>query len=221
MPFIYGNIPYIKCFARKEYLHDREYGHGEFVEYRAHAVQCERGSSLWFNGMLGEPYGGCHFRLPITALVGKPCPVVDDMNQIQPWDSFGHEFGVLEQDFTVSGAAFVLPGWHPAQYLFTIAFRGTDLSQDSDQHKFLHVVERADGLIGAFPNNRLVIPDEAFWPTMDREFKCDLKSLDLEARAEGHQQYFDPLIQDLDRVNLHIAQRAAIEEYRFNLEEVV
>ena len=196
MSTIIGNIPYIKCFARKEYLHDREHGHGEFIDCRAHAVQCERGDSLWFNCFLGPPYGGCHFRLPITALVGKPCSPPEDMTYIQPWDCFGHEFGVVEQDFTKSGAAFVLPAWKPAQYLFTIAFRGTDLVHDPDQHKYLHVVEQADGLIGAFPNNRLIIPDEAFWPTMDRDFECDLKSLDIEARAEGHQQYFDPLVQD-------------------------
>ena len=44
------------------------------------------------------------------------------------------------------------------------------------------------GIIGAFPNNRIIWRDDAFWKVMDQ--RPDFESLAGEFRAEGHQHIF-------------------------------
>jgi hypothetical protein len=171
--------------VRGEYLRNLERGHGEFVPAVAYAVRCVRGSSLWFQCALGAPYGGAHFLLPIKALCTKPCPDPCDMTYVQPWDVFASVFGVCELEFIKRGEAFVLPAREPGQYQFTIDFTNSDLADDPDQHKHLHVVKLANGLIGAFPNNRVLMPDAAFWPLLAE--RPDFESLSGEYRAEGNQ----------------------------------
>jgi hypothetical protein len=190
MPEIIGNIPYMRCMVRGEYLRDLKRGHGEFVDAVAYAVRCVRGSSLWFQCALGEPYGGAHFLLPIRALCSKPCPDPVEMTYVQPWDVFSSHFGVCELDFIKRGEAYVLPNREPAQYQFTIDFTSSDLADDPDQHKFLHVAKLGNGLIGAFPNNRILMPDAAFWPMMSE--RPDFESLSGEFRAEGNQNLLLP-----------------------------
>lgn len=191
MAEIIGAIPYIRCYIRREYLFDRDQAHaGHFVPAVAYAVRCVRGASLWFQCSLGDPYGGAHFLLPIMALVNEPCDHPDGMTYVQPWDCFSTSFGVAELPFIARGEAYVLPDRRPAQYLFTIDFTGSDLADDMDQHKFLHVVRMAQGQIGAFPNNRLLMPDPAFWPLMGDE-PPGFRSLDGEFRAEGNQHLMD------------------------------
>ena len=43
-----ANIPYIKCWVKKEYLHDLNKGHGEFVECVLLAVKSMQGRALMF-----------------------------------------------------------------------------------------------------------------------------------------------------------------------------
>ena len=190
MSEIMGNIPYMRCLVRGEYLRNLQRGQGEFIPAIAYGVRCIRGSSLWFQAALGEPYGGVHFLVPIVALVHEPCPVDEAMTYVQPWDCFSHKFGVVEFDFIKRGEAYALPDKVPGQYQFTIDFTGTDLADDPDQHKHLHVVKLKGGLIGAFPNHRVMMPDLAFWPTMDG--KPDFESLDGEFRSEGNQHLLRP-----------------------------
>lgn len=190
MSFIMGNIPYMRCMVRGHYLRDLKRGHDEYVEAVAYAVRCIRGSSLWFQCALGDPYGGAHFLLPIKALVTKPCPEPTAMTYVMPWDCFSSTFGVCELDFVKRGEAYVLPDKAPGQYQFTIDFTDSDLADDPDQHKHLHVVKQASGLIGAFPNNRVLMPDAAFWPMMT--IKPDFESLSGEHRAEGNQHLISP-----------------------------
>jgi len=192
MAYIMGNVPYLKTYVRKQYLHNLTKGHGEFVEAIAYGVRCVRSSSLWFQCALGDPYGGAHFLVPIKALCWQPCEEPDDMTMIQPWDCFSSDFGVVEFDFLKKGAAYVLPNRTPGQYHFTLDFTGTDLADDMEMHKHLHIVYQETGLIGAFPNNRVLMPDEAFWKPMDEGFKPDLTSLDVECRAEGNEHLFIP-----------------------------
>lgn len=187
MAEIMGNIPYMKCLVRGEYLRDIKRGHGEFVEAVAYGVRCVRGSSLWFQCALGSPYGGAHFLLPIVALVNQPCDHPPDMRLVQPFDCFSHHFGVVEFDFLKRGEAYVLPDRAPGQYQFTIDWTGTDIADDLDQHKHLHIVKQASGLIGAFANNRVLMPDAAYWPMMGPD-RPDFESLSGEYRAEGNQQ---------------------------------
>jgi hypothetical protein len=187
---IMGNIPYMRVMVRGQYLRDQKRGHGEFVEAVAYGVRCIRGSSLWFQTALGEPYGGAHFLLPIQALCWKPCDEPEDLTYIQPWDCFSTHFGVVELDFIKRGEAYILPDRRPGQYQFTIDFSGTDLADDPEQHKSLHVCKLECGYIGAFPNNRVLMPDQAFWPLL-RE-RPDFESLSGEYRSEGNQSIFAP-----------------------------
>ncbi len=191
MPYVVGSIPYFRCFVRREYTQDMQEGHGEFIPAVAYGVRCIRGHSLWFQVMLREPdsgansTGGASFFLPIEALVHAPCPPAEHMNHVQPWDVFSSNFGVCELDFIARGAANILPDRKPAQYRFSIDFTGSDLADDPDQHKCLHVCFLEGGLIGAFPNNRVLWSDPAFWETMTE--KPSFKSLSREFRAEGNQ----------------------------------
>lgn len=196
MPYIIGNVPYFGCYVRREYTRNLQDRHGEYIPAVAYGVRCVRGHSLWFQCMLCEPEdkaspndtGGASFFLPIEALVHKPCDKPESMDLIQPWDTFSSEFGVMEFDFVQAGAVYVLPDRVPGQYHCTIDFSGTDLADDPEQHKALNLVFLEGGLIGAFPNNRLLWRDDAFWKIMDQ--KPDFVSLAPEFRAEGHQHIF-------------------------------
>lgn len=191
MPYVVGSVPYFRCFVRREYTQDMQEGHGEFIPAVAYGIRCIRGHSLWFQVMLREPdsgpnsTGGASFFLPIEALVHAPCSPAKDMSHVQPWDVFSSSFGVCEFDFIARGAANILPDRKPAQYRFSIDFTGSDLADDPDQHKCLHVCFLDGGLIGAFPNNRVLWSDPAFWETMTD--KPSFKSLSREFRAEGNQ----------------------------------
>lgn len=197
MPYVLGSIPYFRCLVRREYTRNLVDRHGEYIPAVAYAVRCVRGHSLWFQCMLMEPVdgspnstGGASFMVPIEALVHQPCAKPDDMTYIQPWDVFSSDFGVCTMDLVARGAVFVLPEKRPGQYRFTLDFTGSDLADDSDQHKHLHVCFLEGGLIGAFPNNRLLWQDDAFWKLMDE--RPDFISLSPEFRAEGNQHILRP-----------------------------
>lgn len=180
MSYIYGSIPFFECLVRAEYTRDRKDRHGEYYPAVAHAVRCVRGHSLWFQCIFTDKNAGASFMLPIEALVTKPCPG----GIVQPWDVFSSDFGVSQDTFTHRGQVSVMFGVEriPARYRFTIDFAGSDISEHPEQHKHLHVVFRDDGLIGAYPNNRLLWHDPAFWTTTTE--KPDFLSLSGEFRAE-------------------------------------
>lgn len=183
MSYIYGSIPFFECLVRAEYTRDRRDRHGEYYPAVAHAVRCVRGHSLWFQCIFTEKHAGASFMLPIEALVWKPCtPANTDI--VQPWDVFSSDFGVSQDTFTNRGAvdvAFAVK--MRGIYRFTIDFAGSDLAEHPDQHKALHVVFLEDGLIGAYPNNRILWHDPAFWTTTTE--RPDFLSLSGEFRAEG------------------------------------
>lgn len=185
--YIYGSIPFFECLVRAEYTRNLRDRHGELYPAVAHAVRCVRGHSLWFQCLFTAKHGGAAFMLPIEALCWKPCVSVPTA-QIQPWDVFSSDFGVSQDTFTHRGAVEVLPDRTAGQYRFTIDFAGTDLAEHPEQHKALHVVFLASGLIGAYPNNRLLWSDPAFWETLQE--RPDFESLAGEFRAEGNQELF-------------------------------
>ena len=53
-----ANLPYTKVFIKKEYLHDLEKGHGEFVEGVLVSVKSIQGRALYFEAYLPD-YGAC------------------------------------------------------------------------------------------------------------------------------------------------------------------
>jgi|SRR5262245_10930736 len=181
--YIYGSIPFFECLVRAEYTRDRKDRHGEFYPAVAHAVRCVRGSSLWFQCIFTAQHAGAAFVLPIEALVTRPVATPPNATTSQPWDVFSSDFGVCQDTFVHRGAITVLPAVVGAQYRFTLDFAGTDLAEYPDQHKSLHVVFRDDGLVGAYPNNRLLWHDPAFWKTTTE--KPDFLSLSGEFRSEG------------------------------------
>jgi len=191
MAFILGNVPFFECFVRAEYTRNQQDRHGEFYPAVAHAVRCVRGQSLMFQVIFTEKHGGASYTLPIEALTWKPCDRPADMTYVQPWDCFSSTFGVTELEFVARGAVDVLPGRIKGQYRFTIDWTGSDLADHFEQHKHLHVVFMDGGLIGAFPNNRILWSDPAFWVTTTE--RPDFQSLAGEYRAEGNQHVFrDP-----------------------------
>jgi hypothetical protein len=188
MAYLMAPIPYLRCLVRREFTRNRQDRHGEYIPAVAYGIRCVRGESLWFQCMLMEPEdgspnntGGASFLLPIEALCTRSCDPPADLGYVQPWDTFSSDFGICE--FAFLGAAYILPARVPAQYRFTIDFTGTDLADDAEQHKCLHVCELETGLIGAFPNNRVLWRDDAFWKLMDQQ--PDFVSLNGEFRAEG------------------------------------
>lgn len=204
MNHIIGSIPYFGCYVRREYTRNLIDRQGEFVPAVAYGVRCIRGHSLWFQCMLMQPEGdepnttgGASFLLPIEALCHQKCDPPKDMIYVQPWDVFSSSFGVHAFDFIARGAAYVLPDRVPAQYRFTIDFTGSDLADDPEQHKHLHIVFQEGGLIGAFPNNRVLFRDDAFWQVLDT--KPDFTSLANEYRAEGHQHVNRPVMTEMSR----------------------
>ena len=85
-----ANIPYTKCWVRKEYLHDLERGHGEFVEAVIIAVKSVQGRALMFEAYLPE-YGACFDKFPLSAFVWKENIKEEDqlpLGTIELWDSF-------------------------------------------------------------------------------------------------------------------------------------
>ena len=65
-----ANVPYIKCYVRKEYLYDLEKGHGEFEECVLIAVKSMQGKALIFEAYL-PAYGACFDKFPLSAFVWK------------------------------------------------------------------------------------------------------------------------------------------------------
>lgn len=174
--------------VRREFTANLERHQGEYIDGVAHAVRCVRGQSLQFQVNLLEPFGGAGWLLPIEALVWKPCARLDDMKYVQPWDCFSSEFGVCELDFVRRGGVEIIPARVKGQYRFSLDFAGTDLAEDPEQHKALHICYLENGVIGAFPNNRVIWHDSAFWDIMME--RPDFESLNYEARAEGNQHLF-------------------------------
>lgn len=182
---VFGSIPFFECLVRREYTRNRVDMVGEFLPAVAHAVRSVRGHSLWFQCVFTQQWAGAGFLVPIEAICWKPCERPADMVYVQPWDCFSSEFGVCEVEFVRRSGVLALPDRIKGQYRFTIDWAGSDLAEHPEQHKSAHVVFLENGLIGAFPNNRLLWCDPAFWSVTEE--KPDFISLAGEFRAEGHQ----------------------------------
>jgi len=94
---------------------------------------------------------------------------------VAPWDCLSDEFSVVRLELLHEMRVHVLPDRLPARYLFTVQFGRSDLADDPEQGKQLHVVRFDCGWFGCFPNNRLLLEDRAlFVPTSERpDFVCN------------------------------------------------
>ena len=63
-----ANVPYIKCYVKKEYLYDLERGHGEFEECVLIAVKSMQGRALMFEAYI-PAVSYTHLTLPTKRIV--------------------------------------------------------------------------------------------------------------------------------------------------------
>lgn len=176
MSFILDNCPYFEVLVRKEYTRDMRSGHGAYLKAKAFAVWCRRSRMLGFQVLfIGEdekykfiPTGGAMFAsVPIEALCWKPCRKLP-AKAIAPWDVFSETFTVVTLDLIDRVRAFVLPRRLPGRYMFTVDFTRSDLADDPEQHKQLHVIRLDGGQFAAVPNNRLLVSDPAFFRVTEK-----------------------------------------------------
>lgn len=188
-------------YIRREYTRNMIDGYGDYYPCVIHGLRVIKAHSLMFQCTLSDGivehgkldqqggYPGAGFLAPIEAfchrIPDKPrtkgAPV--DMTYIQPWDCFSNSFGVHEFDYHRRMKCLILPDRREARYRFSIDFADSALAEWNEQHKHLHIVDMADGSIGAFPNNRILWIEPAMYdaPTTKRP---DFISLDGEWRAE-------------------------------------
>ena len=89
MQFV-ANIPYIKCYLKKEYLYDLEKGHGEFEECVLLSVKSMQGRALMFEAYLPQ-YGACYDKFPLSAFVCCYTMVLEPFGTI--WSILGAMLG--------------------------------------------------------------------------------------------------------------------------------
>ena len=109
MAYLQSNIPHFKCWVRREYTHNHEAYHGEFLHAMAIAVTTMPNRCLSFQVIFtgiapeGEKddtiHGGAMWaRMPITALVGDipldEWPEPMDVHNAQPRDCSSNHHAV-------------------------------------------------------------------------------------------------------------------------------
>ena len=189
MPYLQSNIPHFKCWVRREYTHNHEKYHGEFLHAMAITVNTVPDRCLSFQMI----FTGCESdfdesqninggamwaRMPITALVGDfdfegwPDPM--ETYLAQPWDCASHHHAVytLNRATPCPWMAKIGSEFYPAKYHFTVDYTESEIADDPAQHKQSHVLTLLDagdytGNIVALPNNRVRVTHPAWFETGD------------------------------------------------------
>tara|TARA_R110001592_G_scaffold86456_1_gene255176 strand:+ start:925 stop:1608 length:684 start_codon:yes stop_codon:yes gene_type:complete len=187
--YLYNNIPHFKCWVRREYTHNHEKHHGEFLHAMAVGVTTMPTRCLSFHVIFtgeesncedwneGNINGGAMWaRMPITGLVAdtlvddfaKPMAVYD----AQPWDCSSHHNSVyvIDRATPCPWLAKIDGKMFPAKYYFTVDYAENEIADDPAQHKSSHVLELLDagewtGNIVALPNNRVRVTHPAWFVT--------------------------------------------------------
>ena len=186
MPYLQSNIPHFKCWVRKEYTHNHEKYHGEFLHAMAIAVTTMPNRCLSFQVIFtgceaeeAEPtvHGGAMWaRMPITGLVGdfefEGWPEPMETYLAQPWDcaSYNHAVYTLNRATPCPWMAKIGSEFYPAKYHFTVDYTNHEIADDPAQHKQSHVLTLLDageytGNIVALPNNRVRVTHPAWFET--------------------------------------------------------
>ena len=186
MSFLQSNIPYFKCWVRKEYTCNHEQYHGEYLAAMAIAVTTIPNRCLSYQVIFtgyeveeGEQnvHGGAMWaRMPITALVGDGAfdkfPEPMEVFAAQPWDCMSHTHAVysLRRAQPCPWLAKIGGEMYPAKYYFTVDYTDSEVADDPAQHKQSHVLELLDagswtGNIVALPNNRVRVTHPAWFET--------------------------------------------------------
>lgn len=214
MSYLISNIPYFKCWIRKEFTCNHEKYHGEFLHGLAIAVNTIPDRCLSFQIVFtgceadGEPedmiHGGAMWaRMPITALVAdiplQEWPTLMETHLVQPWDCSSHYHSVINME-RVSSSPWMckIDGeFYQGKYLFTVDYTESHIADDPAQHKQSHVLQLTDagewtGNIVALPNNRVRATSPALWETGSGA--PDFKPSQHLHAAEIHNSYLDPRI---------------------------
>ena len=172
-----ANVPYIKCYVRKEYLYDLEKGHGEFEECVLIAVKSMQGKALIFEAYL-PAYGACFDKFPLSAFVWKKDIKEEEqlpLGQIELWDAFSYDIQIwtkrmlrnCDVDVYVPGKGKV-----GGEYLFTIDsvhsdpnMINTSVAEVPSEHKQSNFGKLVNGQYFAQPNNRMLWYEQSLTPS--------------------------------------------------------
>ena len=175
MSFIIGEMPYLYGFIRKEYTRAHKDGQGEYYPCIMFGLRVVRGQQLEIQSAMTDEngaVGGAQWLLPIEAycweepIAPRPRPILpEDFTYIQPWDCFSSTFGVHQWTMWRNAKVLALPLGKPGRYHCSLDFAESDLALDGSQHKHLHLCKMFDGSMAAFPNNRLLLCDPAYFRT--------------------------------------------------------
>ena len=210
MPYLISNIPYFKCWVRKEFTANHEQYHGEYLHAIAIAVNTIPDRSLSFQVVFtgideeDNVHGGAMWaRMPIQALIADiPCdtwgePMEDHL--AQPWDceARNHSVVVIDRVSSSPWIAKIDNGFYRAKYMFTVDYTGNSIADCPAQHKQSHVLYITEdckwkGNFVALPNNRVRATSPALWVT--GEGPPDFSPSQYLHSAEGHESYLSPEI---------------------------
>lgn len=170
MSLFLASCPYFEVLVRREYTRNLKDRKGEWLTAKAIAVECCRGRMLGFQVLLtgedekgeAQPTGGAMFRLPIEALAWKPC-VKPEPAVMAPWDCLSDEFAVVVLDLLRDIRMVSIPSMERGRYLFTVHPGRSELTDDPEQMKQMHVCAMDGGWFAALPNTRMLIEEPAFY----------------------------------------------------------
>ena len=187
MSYLISNIPYFKCWVRREFTHMHQKYHGEYLHANVIAVNVMPDRCLSFqivftgcesqiDGSENVHGGAMWARMPITALVGdiplEEWPERMPTHLAQPWDCPSHHHTVIKFARTSPSPWLCkIDGeFHTGRYLFTVDYTESEVADCPAQHKQSHVLVLTDagkwtGNIVALPNNRVRVTSPAFWQT--------------------------------------------------------
>ena len=192
-----ANIPYLKCWVKKEYLHDLEKGHGEFVECLLLAVISIQGRALMFEAYLPE-YGACFDKFPLSAFVWRTDYKEEELlplSTIELWDSFSNNIQLWSKRLLKNCDVEIMlkgGGRMKGEYMFTIdSCHGdvnmidTGVSEVPSEHKQHNFGKLDNGQFFAQPNNRMLWYEQSLTPkelkrpdfqVSTRNFFCEQES---------------------------------------------
>ena len=171
-----ANIPYIKCWIKKEYLYDLMKGHGDLIECVLIAVKSLQGRALYFEAYLPE-YGACFDKFPLSALVWKKDIKKEEqlpLGTIQLWDCFSYDIQIwYKQLLKNCDVEIWLKGGQrmKGNYMFTIDSCHSDsnlinsgVAEVPSEHKQFNFGRLENGQFFAQPNNRMLWYEQSLTP---------------------------------------------------------
>ena len=171
-----ANIPYIKCWIKKEYLYDLMKGHGDLIECVLIAVKSLQGRALYFEAYLPE-YGACFDKFPLSALVWKKDIKKEEqlpLGTIELWDCFSYDIQIwYKQLLKNCDVEIWLKGGQKMKgnYMFTIDSCHSDsnlinsgVAEVPSEHKQFNFGRLENGQFFAQPNNRMLWYEQSLTP---------------------------------------------------------